>query len=309
MMLRCAHLLLVFLLFSIKCFAGQDEAIDWQVLYSDKFNIFYHQRDSLNAVAISNILKAEYPSISAELGADVSSPIGIFIAPTRYRFRVLTGGMLPHWGEAVADPGRQIIIVKSPRWSQSTSNFRVVVIHELAHVLVGAATGDAKVPRWLSEGLSIYFSGEISHFGGSELSHAQLTEQIIPLSQIDDVLDFEQQKAHLAYQESYLAAIYLLEAYGQGALPALLQALRETGNINLAFREAFGISFLQFESDWRQFLIERYKWSFLLEIDKYLWLLIILLFFLALFAMFLRKRRTLARWESEDAPPSPPSEI
>ena len=303
-------LLLVTLLAVMHSFAGaQNEALDWQVYYSEKYNIFYHRSDSLNAINTINIIDAEYASISAELGADVTAPIGIFIAPSLYRFRVLTGGMLPHWGEAVADPSRQIIILKSPRWSKSTSDYRTVVIHELVHVLVGAATDGAPVPRWLGEGLSIYFSGEISYFGGSELSHAQLSDQIIPLAQIDEVLDFEKQKAHLAYQESYLAVIYLFEAYGQSALPSLLSALRQTRDINHALRQAFGINMLQFETDWRQFLLERYRWSFLLEFDKYLWLLILVLFFLALFAVMLRRRRTLARWEKEDVHPSPPSEI
>jgi hypothetical protein len=301
--------LLSLFLFTPFVTSAQEAWFDWQVIYADKFNIFYHRDDSLNAVAISEILTDEYPSISAELGADVEAPIGIFIAPSKYRFNVLTGGALPHWGEAVADPGKQIIIVKSPRWTNSTGNQRVVVIHELVHILVGTAAGEAAVPRWLNEGLAIYFSGETSYFGGSELSHAQLSEQIIPLRQIDGVLNFGQSQANLAYQESYLAVVYLIDAYGRSAIPILLQSLREKQNINTALQDAFGVTFVQFEQEWRQYLLEKYKWSFLIEFDKYLWLFIFLLFVLAIVAMVIRKRRTLAKWQAESLDSSPTSEI
>lgn len=301
--------LLLLLLFTPFATTAQEAWFEWQAMYADKFNIFYHRDDSLNAIAISEILSDEYPSISAELGADVEAPIGIFIAPSKYRFNVLTGGAIPHWGEAVADPGKQIIVIKSPRWTNSQGSQRVIVIHELVHILVHAAAGEAVVPRWLNEGLAIYYSGETSHFGGSELSHAQLSEQIIPLNQIDGLLNFGQPKAHLAYQEAYLAVVYLIESYGQSAIPILLQSLKEKQSINAALQEAFGITFVQFEREWRQYLVEKYKWSFLVEFDNYLWLLIFLLFILAIIAMIIRKRRTLAKWEAENLDSSHTTQI
>lgn len=304
---RFAKLVLAFLILLPTLLQGQTGQDDWRVLYSEKFNVFFHQKDSLNATAISKILHDEYPSISTELGADVESPIGVFIAASKYQFSQLTGGAIPHWGEAVADPGKQIIIVKSPRWTNSSNGLRVVVVHELVHILVGAAVGRTSVPRWLGEGLAIYFSGEISHVGGSELSHAQISEQLIPLSQIDDMLSFGQPKAHLAYQEAYLAVVYIIETYGQSAIHVLLDELQKNHNINTAVREAFGITLIQFEYEWRQSLLEKYKWSFLIEFDKYLWVFIILLFFLAILAMYIRRRRTLARWEAESIDSSPTS--
>lgn len=282
----------------------------WRTLSTKYFNVYYQPDDSLNALSIGHILVEEYPPVSNELEVILDSPIGVFIAPTKASFIKLTGGHIPHWGEAVADPTKQLMIVKSPRWSRPSENLRIIIIHELVHILVQKRAQNAAVPRWLNEGLAIYFSGETSHFGGKEVSRAQLTEQLIPLETIDHVLTFESLRAHLAYQEAYLAVVHMVEQYGESALPALLQALAETNDIDAAFRKTFGVSIKQFELEWRYYLKKKYKWSVLSEFEGLLWVGLVLLFLLAFVLLLVRNRRTVARWEAEeDMPAGSPPEI
>lgn len=299
----CALLIFV----AIEAAGMQTTSLDWVVFHSDRFNIFFQQGDSVNARKILSILQAEYPSISTELRADVTAPIGVFLAPNARKFNQLTGGAIPHWGEAVADPHKQLIIIKSPRWKNPSGDLRVILVHELVHVLTGAAVEQRRVPRWLGEGLAIYYSGETSHFGGEKLSKAQLSKQLIPLRQIDLVLNFGQTKAELAYQQAYLAVLYLIEAYGQDAVPLLLSALREHESIDDAFRATLGLTLEQFEQEWQREMQKKYRWSFLIDFETYLWLFIVLLFLLAFAGMLMRRRRIIRQWEDESLDtPLPP---
>ena len=272
----------------------------WRIFPIENFNIYYQPEDSLNALHIARILLAEYPPISRELEVTVASPIGLFIAPSLGSFNKLTGGAIPHWGGAVADPNKQLIILKSPRWSQQNRSLRQIIIHEVVHILVGRLAGNAHVPRWLNEGIATYFAGETGYAEGKELSRAQLTKQLIPLDNIDAVLSFKTLKAHLAYQQAYLAVVYIAERYGESALPELLRALREKGEIHAAFRATFGLSLEQFETEWRAYLKQKYRWSFLREFDTFLWVFIVLLFLIVVAVIIRRNRKTVSRWERED---------
>lgn len=308
-MRRLSYLLLSLVLLCALEGAAQPSQPVWLREDAELFNLFYQAEDSLNAQQLARTLREELPAMRAELGAASDTPISLFIAPTRRLFDQLTGGAIPQWGEAVADPQKRVIVFKSPRWSTSQGKWRTTIIHELVHVLVGEIVGPALVPHWLTEGLAVYFSGDVAYIGGEELSKAQLSDQLIPLTKIDKMLEFGRMKAHLAYQESYLAVVYILETYGNTALHALLEALRKRGRIDPALREAFGVSLLQFEREWQHYLRKKYSWSFLVDFESYLWVLILLLFFLAVLAVAVRKRRTIARWEDEQhAPPPPPTD-
>ena len=127
-----------------------------------------------------------------------------------------------------------------------------------------------------------------------------MTKQLLPLDQIDAVLSFKTVKAHLAYQQAYLAVVYIVERYGESALPELLRSLREKGEIHAAFRATFGLSLEQFEAEWRAYLKQKYRWSLLREFDTFLWVFIVLLFFIAVAVIIRRNRKTASRWERED---------
>ncbi len=272
----------------------------WRTISHEKFNVFHHVDDSLNAATIASILHDEYPSISRELGSDVSAPIGVFITKDQAQFTKMTGGGIPHWGEAVANPKRQIIYLKSPRWSQIGDHPRTVVVHELVHILVGNAVRDVRVPRWLTEGLAVYFSGDLEHIGATKISQAQLNDQLLTLREIERMLVFGHAKANLAYQQSYFAVVYLAEKYDASAFPLLLNALNESGGIDGAFQEVYGFSVAEFEREWRAYLKSKYRWSFLAEFDTLLWVFIPLLFLLAVVISYFRNRRKKAQLDAEE---------
>ncbi len=278
----------------------------WKTLSTAVFTVYYQSGDSLNARTVLTILEKEFPSLSYELGVRVTSPIGVYIAPSRISFNRLTGGAIPHWGEAVADARKQIIIVKSPRWFRSNNRPRTLLTHELVHILVGMATRNAPLPRWLNEGLAIYISGETEYADGREIAHARFSDQLIPLDRIDAMFSFEKFRAHLAYQQAFSATAYLVETYGHTAIPALLKNMSTERNFQRAFRKTFGITPQRFEQDWRTWLDDKYRFTFLVDFEYWLWLVIVVLFFAAFLLVQRRKRRKLAEWHQQELGPEAP---
>ncbi|KAA3658988.1 MAG: hypothetical protein DWQ10_09960, partial [Calditrichaeota bacterium] len=112
---------IVFMLSLVSGIKGQHVS-PWQTVRGESFVVLYQQMDSLNAQSIHQILSEDFYSINFEIGAELNQPIQVFIAPTESGFKRMLGDSFPHWGEAVAIPVNQQIIVKSPRWHRPSQH-------------------------------------------------------------------------------------------------------------------------------------------------------------------------------------------
>lgn len=286
----------------VSAVAGQDKADDvsWLSLGSDPFVVHYTMEDERQAAKVLEALRRVYPDLAHSIGASLEAPTRVFIAPSQEVFDNFTGGIVPHWGEAVADLRRRLIVLKSPRWSRPSRQLEILVIHELTHLLLAEALNGAQAPRWFNEGLAIYYAKDPSYADATLVSRALLSGDLIPLERIDDLLEFQQVKAQLAYQESYLAIRFILEQWGPDGLRRLVEELSRTPDLDASFKAALGIDFVDFQSEWYDYVRTHYRWHFLLEFDTYVWFLILFLFIAAFVTIQIRNRRTLKRWQREE---------
>jgi len=268
-----------------------------EILQTDLVRISFDQADSAYARLALQILTRSYEEIAYDLQLQKTDTLHVIIVPSRSDFREYTRGRLPSWTEAFASPATRTMVVKSPRWDRSGSNFRVVLVHELLHLLLHEKVGNRPIPRWLDEGLAIFYSGEVRWKTMTAISKASATNSLIPLQDIDLVLKFHRAKAELAYQESYTAVHYLLSIYDVDALRIIFEGIREGRDMDESFLMATGSNFAGFEREWRQYVKKTYKWFWLLEINSYIWVAIFLLAVLALVIIKIRNRRTVKEWD------------
>lgn len=290
----CVHLMLSFFTF----LQGQHLS-PWQSLRGESFVVLYQQMDSLNAQNIYKILSEDFYSINYEIGATLEQPVRIFIAPTESGFTRMTGESFPHWGEAVAIPAHQQVIVKSPRWYRPSQQMKIILCHELVHVLVAAATANVELPRWFNEGLAIYVSGDLRFVEGKELPRAVSSGHLLKLREINSVLSFQQLQASLAYQQSFAAVQYLVDTYSHSSLPKLLQNIATYTNFQRGFYKTYGMSVLDFEEEYRTYLDDKFRYSFLLDFETWLWVIMVGLFFLAVIIRKFKNRQKIKQWEEE----------
>ncbi|MFQ5822637.1 MAG: peptidase MA family metallohydrolase [bacterium] len=274
---------------------------NWFTLESSLFRIYYSEEDDKSAEELSTLLDIEYADLVSKIGLEINNTVSVFLCPSEEIFNELTGKFVPDWGEGVTDPVRNLIILKSPNLSQNLSRFPKLVLHELTHILVGQSLEHpAAIPRWFNEGIAIYFSHDEEFSIGQAISKALISNSIISLDEIDDVLKFQQEKARLAYEESYSAILFLEEKYGYNRLFQLIQELKKEKNFNQAFLDIFGIDLFEFEWAWNQYVEKKYRWQFLLDFETYLWIFILVLFILVFIAIRFRNRKILNKWQQEE---------
>jgi len=167
MILRAAAIILALVFLSL---AMPFRAQTWEELTetSEHFTIFYHRDDAPTALGLLASAEREYHRVTQIIGYQPTTAVQIYLASDPKEFRLLTLGRIPEWGMGAAVPHRGRIVLISPRHFPGRSDLRQVLVHELSHVVLGQALGDAWAPRWLDEGLAMFISHEWK-FGQSVL--------------------------------------------------------------------------------------------------------------------------------------------
>ncbi|MFQ5633413.1 MAG: peptidase MA family metallohydrolase, partial [bacterium] len=179
--------------------------------------------------------------------------------------------------------------------------FPKLVRHELVHILIGQAIDSPRrPPRWFSEGIAILLSNDDEFEGGRAISKALISDSIIPLDEIDNVLKFHQAKARLAYEESYSFLLFLEEKYGVDGLLKLVRSLDANTSLERAFTKIFAADLFDLEIEWYEFLGKKYRWRFLLDFEIFLWIFILFLFIFAFIGIRFRNRKIIKKWDKEE---------
>lgn len=118
--------------------------------------------------------------------------------------------------------------MNSPKSQVRTgSNWKSVLWHEFCHVVTLQKTGN-KMPRWLSEGISVYEERERDPSWGQVLSPTWrewiLRGELTPVSELSDAFVKPASAEHLqfAYFQSSLVVDFLIETYGLQTLQRML---------------------------------------------------------------------------------------
>ena len=158
-----------------------------------------------------------------------------------------------------------------------------------------------RLPRWFHEGLAMTLSGELVFEEQLALSRAIFTKRLMPLDSIDHVNRFDAYGADLAYSESHLAVAFMIDKYGIDGIPELLQAVRATGRFDRALMQVFGLTPPEFERLVTTYIIDRYRFLFLVG-DTYLfWIPAAILVVIAFILIRSRNKKRRNLMEAEEA--------
>ncbi len=170
-------------------------------------------------------------------------PILIEIFPKHDDFAVRTLGLPGMIGALGACFGR-VVTMDSPRARPpGTFSWAETLWHELAHVITLQMSNN-RVPRWLSEGASVYEERRASPAWGREMeipfAQALLNDKILPLKDLNAGFT-DPQTISLAYYEASLVTELIVDTYGQAALHKLLRAYGEGLEGEAALERGLGV--------------------------------------------------------------------
>lgn len=218
----------------------RDEIAGYRVLRDDGVIVRMEAREAaLYGDRVLALLREARDTLWPKYGVAIEDPIVVEIFPHEKDFAVRTFGMPGVDGFLGVCFGRVITVNSPASQGQSPSNWESVLWHEYCHAVTLTKTRN-KMPRWLSEGISVYEEGQRDKACATPLSpefrEMLLGEGFTPLSKLSSAFLAPKSPMHLqfAYYESSLAVEFLIERFGMPTLNGLLKDLGEGVAMNEA---------------------------------------------------------------------------
>lgn len=185
------------------------------------------------------LLERARTNLCTKYGMELKQPVVVEIFGSQKDFGVRTFGMPDNPGFLGVCFGK-VITANSPSAQVSRSaNWEAVLWHEFCHVVTLELTRN-RMPRWLSEGISVYEERQANPVWGQHMNATYremvLGTDLTPVSKLSGAFLNAKSGMHVqfAYYESSIVVEYLVEKYGQEALRKILKDLYDGVGINEA---------------------------------------------------------------------------
>jgi tetratricopeptide (TPR) repeat protein len=201
-----------------------------------------------------------YDTFVTRYGLRPQGPILVEIFPKHDDFAVRTMALPGLVGALGACFGR-VVTMDSPR-ARPPGDFswQGTLWHELAHVF-SLQLSDYRVPRWLTEGISVYEEHRRDPAWGRELTlefaHLLSKGQTFGVKKLPEAFK-RPETLSMAYFEASLVVEHLVAQNGEAALRTLLKAYAEGAKDADAFAKAFGRSVDDVDKSFAAFIDQRY---------------------------------------------------
>jgi tetratricopeptide (TPR) repeat protein len=183
------------------------------------------------------LLEAARKTLGAKYGVEVTAPTIVEIFPEQKDFGVRTFGMPDNPGYLGVCFGR-VVTANSPAANKGQAvNWEAVLWHEFCHTVTLQATRH-RLPRWLSEGISVYEERQADPSWGEHMIpryRDMITGgELTPVGELSGAFLSPQSPLHLqfAYFQASLVVEFLIDRHGFDALQAVLSDLRDGVPIN-----------------------------------------------------------------------------
>jgi tetratricopeptide (TPR) repeat protein len=201
-------------------------------------------------------------TLSRHYGYTPSGPVTVELYPDHDDFAVRTAG-LPGIGLLGVTFGN-LVIMDSPSGRQRGDfHWGSVLWHEMAHVFTLGVTKN-RVPRWFSEGLSVYEEWTSGPTPGVNMTpdilDAFIANQFLPVASLDEgfVRPTYENQIQVSYQQSGLICYFAAQRWGMDRVVAMLRSFDGKTTTAEAIRKAFEIPPEEFDKQFNEFVRKRY---------------------------------------------------
>ncbi len=188
---------------------------------------------------VLDLLGRARETLTKKYGVELTRPTEVEIFPEQKDFAVRTFGMPGNPGYLGVCFGSVITANSPASQAPNPANWEDVLWHEFTHVITLTATRN-RMPRWLSEGISVYEERQANPMWGEKMNLAYremvLSNEVTPLSQLSGAFlgATNSERLLFAYYESSLVVQFIVEQFGLDSLKKILGDLHDGVEINQA---------------------------------------------------------------------------
>jgi cellulose synthase operon protein C len=204
---------------------------DYDEITHGRFRFMIEKAESgIIGLYLAELADSAYATFVKRYGFTPTPPIRLEVFRSHADFSVRTVG-LAGLGALGVSFGNTVAFDSPAAKDAGSFNWASTAWHELAHTFTLGAT-DQRIPRWLSEGLSVYEERRGRSGWGQNVSPAFLQAyadgKLVPPSRLNDgfVRPAFPQQVIFSYYEASLVCELIAKEFGERALMEMLQAYR-----------------------------------------------------------------------------------
>ena len=179
------------------------------------------------------------------------------IAPDAKSFRAWVGPGAPEWGAAIAFPESRRIVIHGRDAGGRAGDPVQTLRHELAHLALHEALGDL-APRWFDEGYASFAAGEWGRDETLATSVALVLRPLPGIDSLDRYFEGGELRADDGYALAHRAVAELAALDERRGLTLFFAYWKQTGSMDRAVRQAYGLTLTDFDQRWRERTRRRY---------------------------------------------------
>jgi hypothetical protein len=236
---------------------------------------------------------------------DAGPPIRVVLAPEDSELARTTSPWIAGFAHGATGT---VVLFPSRSVRYPHDSLEDVLRHEVAHVLIVRAAGGRAVPRWFNEGLAVVAERAWQFEDRWQLAWVLASDDRVRMDEVNDRFQAGSSGARRAYVLSSAFVRYIIDTHGPDVPARILAAVANGASFDVAFERTTGRSLVSAE---RGFHAELSSWTRRLPFLTSPYVLWMIVTVLALFAIYVRRRRSAERrrkWAEEDAREVQPDE-
>jgi len=240
-----------------------DTFVQYRTIESEHFEFHIHDSEAeLLAPYMVELAEEAWAVLVERYRFEPPTPVRVEVYPSHADFSVRTVGLAGLGALGVCFG--PVLALDSPSARQvGHFNWGSTLWHELAHTFTLLATS-AKIPRWLTEGLSVFEERRARPGWGDDVQIPFITSlrdgELLGIADLNDGFmrpKFPNQIA-LSYYQASLICDWIEENYGFDAILVMLAGYREGKSTEEVFREAMALSLESFDERFFEHLRGRF---------------------------------------------------
>ena len=237
-------------------FRVEDNRFKWQTLSEPRFALHWYGGGASFGKAIFERAVSAMDALQKDTGVTVERQLQIFLYDKRADFLSALEPVVNDWvgGRAYTDHGITLIHVGA----NDLSFGLVATPHELTHLIIHRKLGDigtAGFPRWLDEGLAMYYEfvpPQLEPEYETILKRAIQNDTLLPLRTLSGNFATDVRQATLSYAQSFSVVDFIYRRYGKDKMAQMLLEFKQGNAFDDVFRRVLGVDTDGLEVAWRQ---------------------------------------------------------
>ena len=236
---------------------------EYDVIDRDRFRFVIERPESaLLSLYMGELLDSAWNVFVRRYGFTPTGPVRVEVYRSHADFSVRTVG-LAGLGALGVSFGNTIAFDSPAAKDAGAFNWGSTAWHELAHTFTLGAS-DMRVPRWLSEGLSVYEERRARKGWGQNVTpgflQAYQSGRLVPASRLNDgfVRPAYPQQVLFSYYQASLVCEMIAAQFGEKALMDMLRAFREGQSNSQVVRSVLGMDLNTFDQRFDAYMRGRF---------------------------------------------------